>query len=289
MKNFAYQKVSNLEEAFLLLRRYQEKAKVLAGGTDLLVKMRHKALCPEILIDLKGIPGMDTIQYDPDRELKIGALASLHSLEVSPIIKERFGIISEAAGLIGSRQIRARATLGGNLCNASPAADMAPALLALGARVSLNCNGEERSVPLEEFFVGPGRSVLKKDELLIAVHIPPPPPRTGSRYAKFSIRKAMDVPIVGVAVVLTLDTEKDRCQDIRIALGACATVPLRAPKAEARLRGREIGEISIREASMLAAEEAQPITDLRATAEYRREIVRVMTERTLREIQRDLA
>ena len=227
---------------------------------------------------------MEAIQYDPDGGVKIGALASLHSLEVSPIIKERFGIISEAAGLIGSRQVRARATLGGNLCNASSAADMAPGLLALGARVNLNCKGEERSIPLEEFFIGPGRSVLKKDELLIAVHIPPPPPRTGCKYAKFSIRKAMDMPIVGVAVALTLDMEKDRCQDIRIVLGACAPVPLRARKAEARLRGREIGEVYIRETSMLAAEEAQPITDLRATAEYRREIVRVMTERTLREI-----
>lgn len=289
MKNFEYKKVFTLKEALLLLAQHQEGAKILAGGTALLVKMHNKVLKPEILVDIKGIRGLEEIRYDPVEGLSIGALALIHSLETSQIIREKFEVISEAAGFLGSLQIRNRGTLGGNLCNASPAGDMAPCLISLSAKAKVMGGGGERFFPLEEFFMGPGKTALKQDELLTAVQVPNLPPRTGCMYTKHSIRKAMDWPVVGVAVALTLDSERDKCRDIKIALGAAAPVPMRAQKAEDRLRGQRMDETSIAEASRLASEEARPITDIRASAEYRREMVRVITQKTLKQVQEALS
>jgi carbon-monoxide dehydrogenase medium subunit len=285
MKSFGYQKVFILEEAFRLLDQYQDKARILAGGTDLLVKIRHSILSPEILIDIKEIPGLDEIRYDPAAGLQIGALASIHSLETSPVIKEKYGVISQAAGSLGSFQIRARATLGGNLCNVSPHGDMAPCLISLGARVKIAGKKEDRLVPLEEFFIGPGITDLRPGEILAAVQLPIPLPFTGCIYIKHSIRRAMDLAVVGVAVALSADSEKVKCQEVKIALGAVGPIPLRAKRAESRLWGQKLDEFSISEASRIASEEVQPISDIRASSEYRREMVRVITERALKQAQ----
>jgi len=281
MKNFEYKKVSTLDEALSLMGQYQGRAKVLAGGTDLLVRMRNRVWNPEILIDLKGVPGLDEIQYDPAEGLQIGALTSIYRIVNSSIIREKFPAISQAAASLGSFQVRTRATLGGNLCNASPAADMAPILISLGAKVKIRRNEAERWIPLEEFFASPGKSVLRPSELLALIQVPTLPARTAGVYLKHTIRKAMDLPIASVAVALTLDSGKDKCREIKIALGAVGPIPIRAVEAEKQLRGLRVDEASMAEASLLAAEEARPISDVRASAEYRREMVRVLTQRAL--------
>lgn len=283
MKNFEYRKVSTLEEAFLLLEKHQERAIILAGGTDLLVKMRHKILAPELLIDLKGIPGLDEIRFDSVNVLHLGALTSIHALETSPLIKEKFGIIAQSASSLASYQIRTRATLGGNLCNASPAADMIPGLISLAAQAKITGQNGERLIPLEDFFVGPGKTRLQRGEILTEVQIPNPPASTGFHYAKHSIRKAMDLAVVGVAVVISIIPGKDVCSGVKIALGAVGPKPMRASKAEDFLRGQKVDESVISRAAFLAAEEARPVSDIRASGEYRKEMVRVVTERALKQ------
>jgi len=284
MKNFEYKKLSTLDEALSLLGQSQDGAMILAGGTDLLVKIRNRVWHPEILIDIKGIPGLDEIRYDAVEGLYLGPLTSIHRLETSSIIREKFPAIFEAASSLGSFQVRCRATLGGNLCSASPAGDMAPSLISLGAKAKIVGRGRERWVPLEDFFTAPGKTLLKRDEFLAAVQVPKLPPQTGSKYIKFAFRKAMDWTIVGVAVALFLDSERDKCAEIRIALGAVASTPLRAKKAETRLRGQRMDEAAIAEASLLASEEVTPISDIRASGEYRREMVRVLTQKTLNQL-----
>src|SRR4030042_5568551 len=166
MKNFEYRKVSTLEEAFYLLAKHQERASILAGGTGLLVKMRHKILAPELLIDLKGIPGLDEIRFDSAYGLRLGALTTIRALEASPLVKEKFGIIAQSASFLGSYQIRTRATLGGNLGNASPAADMVPGLISLAAKDKIDGRNGERLIPLDELFAGPGKTRLQCGEIL---------------------------------------------------------------------------------------------------------------------------
>jgi carbon-monoxide dehydrogenase medium subunit len=287
MKNFAYQKISTLGEAFHLLETHGRGASILAGGTDLLVKMRHEILDPKILIDLKGVPKLDEIRYD-GASLRLGALTSIHALETSPLVKEKFGVICQAASSLGSYQIRCRATLGGNLCNASPAADMIPALITLGAIAKLSCRNGDRLLPLEDFFTGPGRNSLRPEEILIDVQVPNPPALTGFHYTKHSIRKAMDLAVVGVAVALSLNPGKDRCSGAKIALGAVGPIPMRALRAEKFLRGEKLEEKVIAQAALLSSEEAQPITDIRASCEYRREMIRILTYRALKKVLENL-
>jgi carbon-monoxide dehydrogenase medium subunit len=288
MKSFEYRKVSSLDEAFRLLRESGEGARLLAGGTDLFIKMRNQALPPKILLDLKGIPGMDQISYDPAHGLRIGALASIHRLETSRLLREKFGIISQAAASLGSYQIRTRATLGGNICNASPAADMIPGLISLGATVKIASSGGERFLPLEQLFAAPGKTDLRAGEILTEVWVAPLPGPTGFHYAKHGIRKAMDLAVVGVAVALSSNSSRDRCEKGKIALGAVGPVPMRATKAEDCLQGRNLDEELISRSALLASEQSQPVNDIRATAEYRREMVRVITGRALRQAWRQL-
>ncbi len=283
MKNFIYRKAATLEEAFEFLLQYKEKARILAGGTDLLVKMKKGLLEPEILIDIKGISSLDGIRYSEKEALFIGSLVSIRDLEVSSVIQKKYKVISEAAGLLGSIQIRNLATLGGNLCNASPAAEMVPCLMTLGARLKIKSSAGERMIPLENFLIGPGQTELKNGEILMGIQVPNVPQRMGCVYMKHTIRKAMDLAIISVAASLTLDPAQQRCQEIKIVLGAAAPIPLRARKAEGRLRGERIDKAGIREASEIASREARPITDVRGSAEYRKEMVRVFTEKSVQQ------
>jgi aerobic carbon-monoxide dehydrogenase medium subunit len=288
MKNFVYQKVFSFEEALRLLAPNAQEAKVFAGGTDLLNLMKEKTLAPDILIDIKGISGASGIDYDPRGGITIGGLATIESIHTSAIIRKHFGILAEAAGVLGSSQVRHRATLGGNLCHASPAADMVPPLIALGAKVGIIGNEGERWVPLEAFFAGPGQTVLRKTELLTSVRVPPIPPGTGCAYRKHTIRQAMDPGIVNVAAVLTLDAAAEKCLEARIVLGAVAPTVIRARKAEERLRGHKIDATAVEDAGRLAADEARPITDVRASAEYRREMAGAITVKCLEEAVKNL-
>ncbi|MFH1758224.1 MAG: xanthine dehydrogenase family protein subunit M [Pseudomonadota bacterium] len=283
MREFEYRKVSTLQDAFRLLEEHGEGARILAGGTDLLVKMRNRILTPRLLIDLKGVPDLEAISYDPESGLRIGALTTIHRMETSPLLREKFGVIAQAASSLGSYQIRCRATLGGNLCNASPAADMIPCFISLGAKAEIAGPKRERFLPLEDFFAAPGRTHLRPGEILTAVQVPQLSELTGTHYAKHSIRKAMDLAVVGVAVALSFDLGRERCSDAKIALGAVGPIPFRATRAESCLRSQRMDEELISQAALLASEEAQPISDIRASGEYRKEMVRVVTHRALKQ------
>lgn len=276
-----------VEEACSLLSGYDGgEAKVLAGGTDLLVSMKHRKAVPRYLINIKRVPDLNHIRYDHSDGLRIGALTTIESIKDSSVIGKKFAFLSQAASKLGTTQVRNLGTLGGNLANASPSAEFAPALLTLEASVRCVGSGGERSVPVEEFFVSPGKSILRQDELLTEVHAPNPPSHAKGIYLKHSFRE-MDVSMAGAAVFLLLDG--DICRDIRIALGAVAPVPFRARKAEQTLRGQRLdGEHTenelLEEVARAASNESSPIDDLRAYAAYRREVVWRMVRRGLEQV-----
>lgn len=288
IKEFEYFAPSTLSEALTLLEQYSSNkgnAKILAGGTDLLVGMKEKGLTPDNLINIKHIPDLDYITFSEDK-LRIGATTTIGEIVDNDLINNKFNILAQAASVLGSVQVRNRATIGGNLCNAAPSAEMAPALLTLNAQVKIVGKEGEKIIPLEKFFLGPGKTVLEK-EILIEIIVPFFPPQTKGIYIKQSPRKAMDISVVGVAVVVTLDEKKRLFKEVRIALGAVAPTPMRAFKAEEILKGRSIDNINLLDkAAQVAAEEARPITDIRSSEWYRREIVKVLVQRALQQFSK---
>ncbi len=280
---FEYLEPESVKKAVSLLSKYGSQAKIIAGGTDLVGAMRKKNITPEYVIDISCIPGLDYISGDGRSGLSIGALTSIRALETSAELRQRYPLISYAASQLGSVPIRNIATIGGNLCNASPSAQMSPALIALSARVKIVGPNGERVTPLEDFFTGVGTTILKQAEMLVEIQVPVPLPNTTGVYLKHSLRGIIDLAIVNVAVALTLESEHEVCKDIKLVLGAVAPTTIRASKAEGILKGNKLEESTIREAARAAAEEAKPITDVRSTAEYRKEMVKVFTARLIRE------
>ena len=279
---FQYLEPTTIEEAVSLLAAYDGEAKVIAGGTDLINLIRTKAIRPHYVVDIGRIQGLDHVRYDGDGALFIGALATLRALETSHDVKQRHPVIAQAAGQLGSMAIRNVGTLGGNLCHASPAADTAPALLSLQAEVRIAGPAGDRTVALENFFTAPGRTVLQRREILAEIRVPPMPPLSTAVYLKHASRGAADLAIVGVAVNLTLDS--GCCRSVRIALGAVAPTPMRARIAEKVLDGKELNDALIEQAAQAAAAESRPITDVRASADYRREMVKVFTQWAIRTV-----
>ncbi|MGQ0655504.1 MAG: FAD binding domain-containing protein [Betaproteobacteria bacterium] len=266
MIRFAYHEPASLAEAVQLLGRYQGSASVLAGGTDLLVEIKEHLRRAAHVVNIKRIPGMRELAFDSGG-LKIGALVTAREIEVSPVIQKHYAGLLQAVRELGSIQVRNRATIVGNICRASPSADTLPPLIADGAVLKTS----ERTIALETFFTGPGRTLLKPDEIVTAVELPAPPPRTGKVYIKHGRRKAMELATVGVAVSVTPG------QECRIVLGAVAPTPLRAKAAEAAF----LKNGDMEEAAQAAMDEARPISNVRATADYRREMVKVLTRRAL--------
>jgi carbon-monoxide dehydrogenase medium subunit len=281
LKKFEFYNPSSLPETLFLLKRFAGQGKLIAGGTDLLVQMKNRLLAPGKIINLLQVPELKGID-EKNGGLRLGALVNHEQLDKSASIRNGREILSEAARKVGSLQIRHRGTLGGNLCNASPSADTAPALLTLGAEITLASPEGERRLLLESFFLGPGATVLRDDELLKEVCLPPPPPNTRGTYLKLGRRKSLDLALVSVAVLLTLNEDGRTCRRVRVALGGVAPVPLRARNTEKILEGSELEETRIREAAKAASGECRPITDVRASAEYRREMARILTERAIR-------
>ncbi len=285
LKRFDYFTPSSLDEAISLLGKYKASSKLLAGGTDVLNSMRKRKISPSCLISLKDISELNHISFDAgERMLKIGPVTTLGEIVSSSLIQKDFRVIADAADMVGSVQVRNRGTIGGNICNASPAADTAPALLVLQSRVKIQGSAGERLVPLEKFFVGPGSTVLGEDELVTEIQVPLPPEGAGMVYFKQGIRKAMDIAIVGVAVLLVSDS--GRCEEVRIGLGSIAPTPIRAMQAERVLRGKALEDQGIESTAKTASDEACPISDIRASAEYRKEIVKVLTERAIQYLAR---
>ncbi len=270
-QEFEYLEPKTIEEALQSLAKHGKKAKVIAGGTDLLVKMKMGEVHPEVLVNILRVPALRYLIED--KGIRIGALTPFRELEKSRVIREKYTTLFEAARSVSSVQIKTMGTVGGNLCHASPAADSAPPLVVLGGKVKLVESGRERILPVEEFFVGPGETVLSPKELLVEIQIPESSSKTGSAFLKMK-RVSADLAKVSVAVAVV--REGDVCKDCRIALGAVAKVPLRTKKGEEILKGKKFAENLITKAGNQIAEEIQPITDLRSTAWYRKEVTKIM-------------
>jgi carbon-monoxide dehydrogenase medium subunit len=278
VKEFEYLEPTNLQQALQWLNTHRGRARVLAGGTDLYLRMRKHVFTPDYIIDLKRVPGLDYITPNRGGGLQLGPTTLQGEVARSEVIRQLYPALAEAALWVGAVQTRNRATVVGNLCNASPAADTAPALLSYGAHIKIASATGERVVPLEEFFVGPGRTVLQDNELVAEIVLPAPRPRTGGAFFRRT-RTAMDIAVVCGATVLNLTD--GTCQEARIALGAVGPIPLRAVRAERILQGQALTAQRLEEASRIASEEARPIDDVRGSAAYRREMVYVLTRRGL--------
>ena len=280
MRAFDHYTPQSLPQALELLRRLNGQAHVIAGGSDLIIKMRRGELAPATIINIKRLPELKGISFDKESGLRLGALTTLGELTRSPIIHKYYPCLTKTANLIASRQIRNFATVGGNLCNASPAADTAPPLIALEATVHLVGPQGERELPLEDFFLGPGQAALAQGELLQRINVPPPDGETV--YIKHIPRAFMDISIVGVCVRVKL--ADNVCRFARIVLGAVAPTPLRAQQAEAALLDQPLTPDCIDQAAKLAAEESAPIDDPGGSAWYRRRMVEVVTRRGLQAV-----
>jgi aerobic carbon-monoxide dehydrogenase medium subunit len=281
MQEFEYLMPTTVDEAISLLVGHGERARYISGGTDVMVKVKEGKIHPHCLVSLRHLQGLDRIDYK-DGELRIGATVTHRMLELSPVIKKHFPILIDAVSHIGSVQIRNVATIGGNIVNAVPSADGAIPLITLGARVRIRGPKGERSMALEDLFIGPGQTLLETGEILLEFVVPPHPPGTGSAYVKHTRREAMELPLLGVAVLISLAEDMVTCAEARIGLGVLAPTPMRAKNAESLLRGRELSEDVLKEAGKAAAEECKARDSIRGEAWYRRDMVEVLVPRMAR-------
>jgi carbon-monoxide dehydrogenase medium subunit len=278
LKPFDYFEPTTIKEAVQILSRYGTKAKLLAGGVDLVARMRRHQVQPQYVVSILSIPGLDYIHSD-EAGLSFGALATIRSIELSPIVKNDYTVLYEAASQIASVQVKTMGTAVGNLCVATPASDIAAALYALGAKLRIAGPSGERTIPVEDLFVGVNRTVLEPGEIVTEVILPSPAPQTGGAFLKL-VRTASDIAKVNVAVSLTVTD--NTCREARIVLGSVAPTVIRATQAEEALRSSTLEPKVIEEVAQLATGEAKPITDLRSTIEYRREMVRVLVRRAVK-------
>ena len=281
MARFEYLEARTVRQAISMLERHGEKARIVAGSTDFLVRWRLGAWEPDYVVNIQRVAGLGRLTYSRRTGLRMGALTTVRTLETSSIIRQHYPALAAAAASFAGVQVRNLATVGGNICNASPAGDTLPALLAFDAECRIVGPDGERFMPLEQFFQGPGRTALQQSEILAEIRLPPPAPNTGSLYIKHSPRGAMDIATVGVASVVTLQHGGRVCAEARIALGAVAPTPIRAHGAEALLRGQPMTPELIDTAAAESQAAARPIDDVRGTAVHRKEIVRVLAQRTL--------
>jgi CO/xanthine dehydrogenase FAD-binding subunit len=281
LPRFNYVKPKSLGEALDLLKDNNSGViQVYAGGTDVIPRLKARLItAPKFLMDLKGIPELDYIEYNKANGLHIGALATASAVIQHSAVRERFGVLFQGANSIASTQVQNRATIAGNLCNAVPSADSAPALFCLGATLVCVSPRGERSINIADFITGPRKTVIENDELLKEIHVPDMPVGGRGVYIKLSTRTRMDLALVGVAVVVAVMDGVFR--DVRIGLGGAAPTPLRAKRAEGMLLGEKVGENIIAEAGRIAAEDSSPRTSHRASSEYRRLMVEVLVKRAI--------
>jgi carbon-monoxide dehydrogenase medium subunit len=278
LPDFEYYTPDSVEEACQLLSKFGPKAIAIAGGTDIVVKMKKEVLAPEILVAIGHLPQLKKIEYVPGKGVVIGAGVTHNEVQNSKILQEKYLSVSEAAHQMANNQVRNLGTIGGNISNAVPSADMPPILIALDTTVKIVGAKGERTLPLEDVFKGPNQTVLDHDELITEFVIPDGS-FTGSTYIKFGLRASGALAVVGVAA--SVQMEGDIIKDTRIVLGAVSPVPVRAKEAENFLKGKQASEELFEEAGVIASGECRPISDIRASAEYRRDMVRVFTRRAL--------
>jgi len=268
-----------VDECLKILGERGGEAKLVAGGTDLLPQLKNGLLKPAYVVDLSGVPALKALSSANGEGLRLGSAVTARAIELDSHVRARYASLAESGALVGSVQVRNLATVGGNLCNAAPSADMAPPLLALDAEAVIVGPRGERRVPLTTFFVGVRKTVLAANELLLEFVVPAPGPGSGDQYLRHTPRRELDIAVVGVASQVTL---KDGvCAKARIALASVAPTPVRATAAEDALTGQAPTPALIERAAELAVDAARPISDQRGSAEFRRHLVRVLTRRTL--------
>ena len=278
MRRFELALPESLDDCLRLLAQRGPETKLLAGGTDLLPQMKNSVVMPKRVIDLSGVARVKILECDA-KGLRIGAAVPARQVEQDPRVREGYAAVAESAALLGSVQVRNLATVGGNICNAAPSADMAPPLVALEAQAVIAGPKGERRVPLSDFFTGVRKTVVGPDELLVEIFVPAPGPHSGGCYIRHTPRRELDIAVVGVASQVTI--ANGVCAKVRISLAAVAPTPVRATAAEAALEGKPLTPELIERAADLAGQAAKPISDQRGSADFRRHLVRILTRRTL--------
>ena len=281
LPKFDYHEPRSVDEATRLLDEIGKEASVLAGGTDLLVNMKMGKTAPKHVVSLSRIEELKTVKREQG-SLTLGACVTAGELKEQEEIKAEFNGLCQSAGSLGSPLIRNLATLGGNIVTARPAADLPPSLMAYGASLVLKKDKGERIIPLEGFFLGPGQTTIEPEEILCGVVLKEPPPYSGGGYLKLGVRKALEISLVNVAAFIGLDGPNGPIKEARIVLGAVAPLPMRSPAAEAALMGERPDDALFQKAATAASKDSRPIDDFRGSAEYRREMVKVLTQRALK-------
>lgn len=276
-----YVQPASVDEAVAVLKQHGQAARVLAGGTDVIVQEREGRRDVGVMVDVKAIPELTGISFGSDGSLKVGAAASCANIYRNEEIQKKFPALIDSASLIGGVQIQARASLGGNLCNSSPAADSIPTLIALGAQCEIAGPGGRRTMPVEEFCTAPGRNVLGDGEMLVSLTFPAPAANSGAAFERFIPRNEMDIAVANAAASITLSADGSRFESARIALGAVAPTPLYVTAAADALVGQPVGAEAIEKAAQAARDAATPITDMRGSAEQRKHLAAVLTRRVI--------
>jgi carbon-monoxide dehydrogenase medium subunit len=280
MIRFDYQEPTTLKKAFALMEKHGEDARVIAGGTSLLIMMRQRLLMPKVVISLARIPKFDRIAYSARDGLRIGAGARHRDIELSPAVQKHYPLLHETFRKVAQPRIRNMGTVGGNLAAGDPLTDPGASLIALDADLTLTSSKGQRTLPLDEFFIDYYQTALEPDELLTEIHVPPPQ-RPGWSHIKFTPRSVEDFATVGVAI--TLKANNGTCEDVRVGLNSVASTIVRARKAEAVLRGKPITDAALEEMSEVASTECDPTDDNRGSAEYKLDLVKVLVRRAARE------
>lgn len=276
-----YKRPDSLSNILDLLKNNTGNVRILAGGTDLILQIRQRLVSLSAVIDVKNVPELNALDFKEDGTLHIGAAVPLSRIIKFLSTAKKWDLLMQACSVIGSRQIRNRGTIGGNICNAAPSADSAPVLMCLDSQAIIASIRRTRKVNLNEFFSGPGKTVVDPDELLMAIEIPEPPAHSTGFYLHHTLREEMDITVAGAAALVVSTPDKSKVKEARIALGAVAPVPLRARNAETLLARQTLTQSVIARAAETAAQEASPISDVRASAEYRRELVKIQVQRAL--------
>ena len=270
-----------IDEAVQAMASKGDRARALAGGTDLLVQLRGGRRSADLVVDVKDIPELNEISYNPQNGLTIGAAAPCYRIYANADVAANYPGLTDCASLIGSIQIQGRATLGGNLCNSAPSADAIPSMIALGGVANVAGPNGTRQVSIEDFCTGPGRNVLEPGEILVSINIPAPADNSGANYLRFIPRNEMDIAVAGVGSAVVLDGSGQNFVSGRISLASVAPTPVFCQAAGESLAGKAVSDEAIEEAARLAMEDARPITDMRGTIRQRIHLVGVLTRRTL--------
>jgi len=283
MKYVDYERPTNLKAALEILQNNGETTKILAGGTDILTKLRIRREQPDLLLDSKEIPELNELSYNPDSGLTVGGAVPFYKLYAHADVIKYYQSIVDSTKIIGGIPIQGRATLGGNLCNAAPSADAIPTLIVLGATASIHSLNDSREVPISEFCTGPGSTILNNNEIVVSINIPSPKQNSGSHYMRFIPRNEMDIAVVGVGTSVELSDDGSKFKDAQVSLASVAPTPLHVTSITDYLSGKDINDENIEKAGELAKDATNPISDMRGTAEYRQHLCTVLTKRSLKQ------